>query len=116
MTPEHFVADLKADVRSEVESTIEYLADPPVENPPDHLGVLSRWYRNLSDEDKKVARIAMEYAAEGSLFGLLNVLDGIRNLPSGTGGTLELYYVEADRKVRLNDSDGDFLHDIFNNI
>lgn len=115
MTPENFVTELKADVRSEVESTIEYLANPPVKNPPDHLGVLSRWYRKLSDEDKEVARIAMEYAAEGSLFGLLNVLDGVDDLPSSAGGKLELYYVEGDRKVRLNDPEGDFLHDIFNN-
>ena len=115
MTPEQFVVELKANVRSEVESTIEYLANPPVKNPPDHLGILSRWYRNLSDKDKEVARMAMEYAADGSLFGLLNVLDGVYDLPSGAGGKFELYYVEGEKRIRLNDPEGDFLYDIFNN-
>jgi hypothetical protein len=114
MTPEQFVIELKADVRRGVDGTVAYLVDPPGKNPPQHLAILSRWYRSLSDEDKKMARMAMEYAADGSLFGLLNVLDDYYDLPSSVGGTFELYYVKRDHKVRLNEPNH-YLHEIFNN-
>jgi hypothetical protein len=116
MNPEQFVSDLKTEVRNSVDGTIEYLANPPVKNPPDHLGVLSNWYRNLSNADKEVAKMAMEYAAEGSLFSLLNILDGMHYLPSSIAGELELYYVEDDKRIRLNDPEEHFLYDIFNNL
>ena len=115
MTPEQFVVELKQVVRDGVEGEIEYYLNPPVTNPPGHLGVFSRWYQGLSDEDKEVARIALEYAAEGSLFSLLNILDNVQSLPS-MKGHLESYYVEDNTKLRLNDPEGDFLYDIFNNI
>ena len=114
MTPEKFVTELKADVRKGVEGTLNYLANPPGKNPPEHLGVLSKWYRGLSDEDKELAQMAMEYAAEGSLWNLLNVLDACYDLPSSVGGVFELYYVKGDQRIRLNEPDN-YLHDIFNN-
>ena len=57
--------------------------------------------------------MAMEYVAEGSLFTLLNIFDGIADTPS-SGGEFELYHVKDGSRVRLNETEGAFLHDIFN--
>ena len=77
MTPETFVAALKASVRKGAESEVRYFARPPSPGPPPHLARFSAWYRRLSPPDRRVAREVIRYAAEGSLFGLLTYLDNI---------------------------------------
>src|SRR5437763_1461972 len=77
MTPETFVAALKASVRKGAESEVKYFARPPSPDPPAHLARFSAWYRRLSPSDRKVAREVIRYAAEGSLFGLLTALDNM---------------------------------------
>jgi hypothetical protein len=115
LTQDSFVAALKSHVRESVDSTIEYLCDPPGFKPPEPLASLSRWFRTLKPDDQNMVRTAMEYAADGSLFGVLSLLDGVSKL-EGVPGSLELYYVHENERYRLNESDGGLLYDNFNNV
>jgi hypothetical protein len=115
LTQDAFVAALKSEVRTSVESTIEYFCDPPGFKPQEPLNSLSRWFRTLSATDQDMVRTAMEYAADGSLFGMLSLLDGVSNL-KGAPGSLELYYCHENVRRRLNDPDEGLLHEQFNNL
>src|SRR5262245_4843890 len=115
MTPETFVAALKESVREGADSEIRYYARPPSPNPPTHLARFSTWYRRLTSSDRKVARDAIRYAADGSLFDLLTFLDNIASLTEEEG-TFELWHVsKRGKRTRLNNPDGDLLTDLFNN-
>lgn len=114
-TPVQFVVSLKADTRASVESTIEYLRASSARKPPEPLQSLGLWFRGLGAEDQAMVRTAMTYAAEGSLFGVLSVLDGVSSA-RGVPGQYELYHVSDGSRTRLNDPDGDFLHDLFNEL
>src|SRR5438046_5923586 len=103
---------MKRRIRQSVAGTVEYLANPPVSDPPGHLGEFSRWWRALSAADREMAASLLEYVAEGSLFSLLNVLDDVESLDQGH---FELFHVAGELRTRLNDPDGDFLYDLFNN-
>jgi hypothetical protein len=116
MTPEQFVAALKANVREGAEDEMKYLAKPPSLNPPKHLARFSAWYRRLSPADRKVARDLIRYAAEGSLFDLLTLLDNVAS-PTKEGGRLELWHVtKRGKRTLLNDPNGDLLYELFNNL
>ena len=115
MTPLEFVTELKRMVRDLSSSTRVYLEKPPVPQPPGHLGEFARWYQGLSEDQKEMAAMLMEYVAEGSLFGLLNVLDNITTL-GNQQGRLELFHVEGESRTRLNEPDGDLLYDLFNGV
>ena len=113
MTPTEFVIELKRAAHSGADSTMRYLAAPEGRKPSEPLASLSGWYRGLSESDKEMARTLARYSADGSLFHLLSVLDGVINL-GPERGSFEIYYVSGDGKTRLNDPEGDFLYDIFN--
>ena len=115
MTPEQFVHDLKASAREGVAATIEYLEAPLGPKPAEHLALLSKWFRGLTKRDQEMVQMAMEYAAEGNLFGLLSVLGNVVGLPSGARESMRCKYEESGKRTRLNDPDGDFLYDLFNN-
>lgn len=112
MTPTEFVIAMKDRVRNDVSSTVEYLAHPPVPNPPAHLGEFSRWWSGLCEADREMAVSLLGYVAEGSLFAILNVLDDVDSLDRGH---LELFHVDGDARLRLNDPEQGFLYDLFNN-
>ena len=113
MTPTEFVVALKQAAHSGADSTMKYLAAPEGRKPQEPLASLSVWYRGLSEADKEMARTLARYSADGSLFHLLSVLDGVVNLDPKRG-SLELHHVSGDTRTRLNDPEGDFLYDIFN--
>lgn len=116
MTPEAFVAALKNSVREGADREIKYYARPPSPNPPAHLARFSEWYRRLSSADRKVARDMIRYATEGSLFGLLTILDNIGSLTEEEG-TFELWHVsKRGKRTRLNEPDGELLNELFNTI
>lgn len=114
MRADEFVTSLKREVRQSVAATLGYIADPPVPQPPAHLGEFARWWQGLSGPQRDVARRMMEYVAEGSLFAVLNVLDGVASL-QGQDGAFELFHCTAESRTRLNAPEGDFLYDLFNN-
>jgi hypothetical protein len=115
MTPTDFVTALKKSCRSVADSTTDYLAKPEGRKPPEPLASLSAWYRGLSPSDQAMARTAIQYAADGSLFTLLSVIDGVASVTNAPG-SLELYHVHDGTRLRLNDPDGELLYDIFNTV
>jgi hypothetical protein len=115
VTPRDFVSALKHSVRRDVATTVEYLARPPVSDAPVHLGEFGRWFQGLTEGQRATAAKLMEFVAEGSLFGLLNVLDNVVTL-GDQPGRLELLHIEGDSQTVLNDSDGDLLYDLFNEL
>ena len=116
MTPEAFVAALKQVVRDGAEREADYLAALETPRPTEHLARFSEWFRRLSPADQEVAREHIQYATEGSLFGLLTYMDNLAFLTEERG-TFELWHVsEAGERVRLNDPNGDLLSDLFNNL
>ncbi len=57
---------------------------------------------------------ALDDVAEAVLFGVLCVLDGVREIENEPdNGELELYYVRGGARVLLNDVKQGELHDIF---
>ena len=114
MTPREFVAALKRSVRQGAAGTIDYISCPPVTDPPNHLGEFSRWFQGLTEGQRATAARLVEYAAEGSLFDLLTVLDNITSLDGQRPGRFELFHVESDSRTLLNDAEGDLLYDLFN--
>lgn len=116
MTPESFVAALKEGTRKGARSTVEYLANPPVAKPPGDLGEFSALWRTLGSSQQETLKDLLVYLAEGSLFHVLNVLDNIVLIQEGDRGRLELRWVpEKGTSFLLNDPDGEFLYDMFNN-
>src|SRR5688572_20440080 len=95
MTPKAFVASLLASARESAEGAADYFAAPPVAKPPAHLGRFSAWFQRLSASDQEVAREVIQYAAEGSAFGLLTYHDNLAS-PTDAGGSLELWWVGPD--------------------
>jgi hypothetical protein len=116
MTPEEFVVALKEITRTGASSTADYFSNPPVPKPPQHMGEFTELWRALEPAQRDVLRDLMTYVAEGALFELLNVLDGINSLDNPDGSRLELRWIAPDgRTVLLNEPEGEFLYDIFNN-
>ena len=116
MTPEEFVNAIKQSMRDGAAREIDYYANPPVANPPGHLGQFSTWFRKLSAADQAIVRDIVEYAHEGALFQVLMYLDNSAKL-TDENGELELWYTnENGDRARLNDPDGEMLQDLFNTI
>lgn len=116
MTPDEFVTAIKDSIRNGAASEIDYYANPPVANPPGHLGRFSAWFRQLAPADQDMVRELVEYASEGALFSLLTYLDNSAGL-TNEKGEFELWFTnDKGDRVRLNDPDGEMLQDLFNNI
>ncbi|NTD97646.1 hypothetical protein G6M26_08485 [Agrobacterium tumefaciens] len=119
MNQEQFVAVVKQNVvKSGVEGLIETYKNPPGRQPSESLLRMSNFYKALEDEQKSVLKEIILNAADTSVFGFLCLLDGVSSLNAygGDSGHLKLIYVN-DRlgmETMLNNSDGDFLHDIYN--
>lgn len=79
------------------------------------LKYISEWYNELDDEGKVCVEQIIKESIHTSIFGIFCVLDGVRSIEnSHDKGHLELYFVKDTERTRVNDFDGDFLHDIFN--
>lgn len=116
MTPDSFVDSLRTEVRdSAVNGCVRQYERPAGRRPPASLVELSQWFTGLSAEDRAmVAKVAHD-VADATVFGLLCVLDGVRTIDDGPDqGELRLTYVKASDETRLNDPDGESLHDIWN--
>ena len=105
--------DLKRLVRQGVDATVAHIEAPPGPKPPEHIATLSAWYQRLPTEDKALMHMAMHFSAEGSLFALLNVLDGVARLPHQDGGLLLIERTDAGDVV-LNPSEDIYLYEVFN--
>ena len=115
MTPQMFVDGIKTAVRdSAVNSTQSALQRPPGRRPATEALERSTWYLSLSEGDRKQVDAVVRYACHLTTYTFLCVLDGVKVLEDGiVKGDLELFYRRGDLVVRLNDPQGDELHDLF---
>ena len=118
MTPQEFVESVTQVVfKSTVAGCLSLMQKPPGRRPSPQLQALSQWFNELSDSDRSRVQDAISLAARQSVFGLLAVLDGVRQVEeSETKGTLELRYLKGGESQLLNDPGAEQLHDIFNQI
>ena len=115
MTQREFVQGIKVAVYdTAVGGCLATIENPPGRHPEPQLLALSQWFKRLSAGDKSMVREAIELASRQSLFGLLAVLDGVRQIEeSAAKGALELRFAKDGRTELLNDPSAEPLHDIF---
>lgn len=100
-----------------VKSIEELITNPPGRSPQKRLVDLSNWFKGLSEEDKDRLRELIKDSASSAVFGFLCVVDGVRAIDNpGDKGRLLLYYEKDGERILLNDSDRNFLHDIYNSL
>ncbi len=115
MSPLEFVDAVKQGTSdAAVVGTVSSLEQPSGRRPAKELLRRSTWYRQLSERDQNFVRDALREAAEMTVFEFFCILDGVSAIENGpTKGELQLYFVKAGERVRLNPSD-ESLHDLFN--
>ena len=90
------------------------LKNPPGRSPDKKLIELSDWYNSLDMFNKEKLLEIIELAVGQSIFGILCVIDGVRQIESSLDkGELVLEFRKNGETIRLNDPNGEYLHDIF---
>jgi hypothetical protein len=118
MTPEDFVTALFEQVHvsgvSDMESGLE---KPPGRKPNPNTVKLAEWYVSLPLADKKFVRQVIEHSIHTAIFGTLCVIDGVRCIEDADErGEIELQFNKGGERTRLNDTNKDFLHDIYQGL
>lgn len=114
MDGEEFVNTIKQVViERSVNGTIKNLTNPPGRSPELELKNLSRFYNELSHDQRELIKKIIWMTSEMTVFGFLCVLDGVRAIEDDENkGTLELIYRKDGISKTLNDPNQDFLHDL----
>lgn len=115
MKASEFVEIINKIVReASVVDTISNLRSPPGRRPLQELVVLSKWYNNLDASNQAIVERVMDMVARNTLFGILAVLDGVRQVePRGEPkGNFELHYIKEGRTYLLNAPSGEMLHEL----
>lgn len=119
MNPNQFIKLIKSVVvNNSQKALLEILENPPGRNPNKDLINTSNWFHNLSIEDKNHINWIISQASEQAAFNFLCLLDGVVGIDNESENEyFELNYVDnQSRKILLNDSDDEYLHDIFNQL
>jgi hypothetical protein len=113
MEAKFFVDALKDVCRdAAVQDCIATYVSPPGRRPNAELVELSTWYNALSKNDQAMVMRAMKDAADGTLFGVLCVLDGVRSIENtDTKTSFRLIAQSGDEENILCPSTVD-LHDL----
>lgn len=116
MTPQEFITKIRQVVcQSAITGTLAIIRKPPGRKPPENLVLLSQWFEKLSDTDKKNLEKVVAIATHQTTFGLLAVIDGVRQIEdTPLKGTLELHYKKDAKSVLLNTPNSEYLHNLFN--
>lgn len=116
MTATEFILIIKQVVHdSTVNGCISLLEKPPGRKPSAKLVELSHWFNQLNDQDKEMIHSIIELASRQAIFGLLAVIDGVRQIEdSKSKGTLELRFNEVGNSLIINDPNEEYLHNLFN--
>lgn len=115
MNSEEFIKAIKLVVHDSIISNFIYHIEHPTGRKP-HKSIvdLSEYVSNLSERDKAMLQKIIAHATHQAIFGFLTVLDGvvaIENFPER--GELKLYWEKDTDRILLNNTDGEFLHDIY---
>jgi hypothetical protein len=117
MDSERFVSALIEHVhKPAIEDTIRQLTNPPGRGPPTKVVQAAGWYSSLAPQDKASLETVVELAVHGALFGLLCTLDGVRAVHSAPEHEFHLSSVEHGSSTRLNQLDGELLHDTYQKL
>lgn len=118
MDKHEFIEAINITVHKSVTPGVRKLLDkPPGRKPSEEMTELSNWFNELSVKNQEMVMRVANIASRHATFGFLCVLDGVRVIESGRDkGELNLFYKKGRKKVLINDQEGDFLHDLFNEI
>lgn len=116
MNSNEFVESIKIGVeQSTFDGLKSLLENPPGRSPSKELVGLSDWYKSLDISDKENLHEIIRLATKHSIFGMLCIIDGVRQIESTYDkGELVLEFHKNGEIIRLNDPNEEFLHDIFN--
>ena len=116
MNNREFVEAVKHEVRdSAVEGVLQNYAQPAGRAPRRELVETSHWYNSLDETGKMMVGRIIRESVDEAIFGLLCVLDGVRNIEDDERrGDLKLLWAKDDQLVLLNNPQEEYLHDIFN--
>jgi len=116
MKPEEFVQALKTVLIDGLsESTLKYFTNEPnAKWKPTEVKKIASWYDSLAESDKLKVNYIIKECFRSSVFGLLCILDGIRQIENPKSrGKLELWYTKNNKRILLNNCEStDFLHDL----
>ncbi len=96
-----------------VEDCINLLSSPPGKKPPDWLVEISNWFNNLGESDREMVLKIIKFSMDTGIFGFFCVLDGVRKIDEDNGH-LTLLYSKENSELKINDSETEYLHEIFN--
>lgn len=116
MTNEEFVKRVQIAVyEASIKGCLSLLEKPPGRRSSGVLLELSQWFKKLSHDDKKRVEMTIKFAVRAGVFGMLTVLDGVTSIWESEEemGTLELRYNTKEKSILLNNTTGEFLHDLF---
>lgn len=118
MTPNEFINHVRQVVYdSAVRGTLSLVTNPPGRSPGQNLLALSKWFGGLPENEKQTFQRAISMAAHQATFGMLAVLDGVRQIEdSPVKGRLEPHYIKGDQRTILNAPNAEYLHDLFNQL
>ena len=116
MTAIEFIKSIKQVVYDySVNSCVSLLQKTPGRKPSEKLVELSRYVNQLSEYDKEMMRSIIKLASSQAIFGLLAVIDGVRQIEdSESKGSFELRFNKDGNSVIINDPNEEYLHDLFN--
>lgn len=115
MNAEKFVEVIRNVVVNGSEKSVKLnLEQPPGREPLLQLVVMSEWYNQLNENDKVVVAQIIQESVNTAIFSFLCVLDGVKAIENENKGELKLFYENQDIKLLLNDSEEEYLHDLFN--
>src|SRR4029077_13860524 len=101
---------------SESRSMERSLRQPPGRRPSERLLRLSKWFLKLSSDDQAAVLELIGLGAEGALFGVLCVFDGVRAVEDDpVKGDFEVYYAKAGKRALLNGPHVS-LHDLYQSL
>ncbi|WP_024296691.1 hypothetical protein [Methylomicrobium lacus] len=96
-----------------IKGTLDNLNNPPGRKPDSQLLIQSSWFKELNDTDREIVSKLISEAVHEAVFGFLCVLDDVRSINgSGESNNLQLLH----NGMALNDTNGEFLHDIYKNV
>jgi hypothetical protein len=115
MNAVEFVSVIETVVRdASVVDCISIVRNPPGRRPTPKLIELSEWYDRLDEGDRAMVKRMLEMVAEHAVFGLLCVLDGVRQGEHAerSKGYFELRFIKDDTQEILSGPSGKILHEL----
>lgn len=114
MNQQEFIEAMReVTVEGSVNAVTSLLKASPGKKPDQKYVGLSGWYNNLSQTDQDMVSKVISESVNMGVFSFLCVLDGVSAIESVEDkGELVLTYEKNGIITRLNEQDGDYLHDL----